>query len=257
MKVISAPVNIIAGDKIAYTTGSGISYTDFYSYVSGSNIAASAGQYIQLIAVDANNMVIAYENINIPGGSIKPGDAVDLQTPQNYSVLQPGAGVGTTKFTDLDFVGVPGAEKWVVKVQDVDLTAVPLINSSAEGAIVYSANTDIAAKEGQYVVLYATDVTGKIKGYVSIPVIAANVRGVAPLLKPITEYSIPEPGSMLNTTKFTTLKLPAEATLWKYAIQDTAAGTILKDSLLSGFSPYTPGADISALGQTLGTYLNR
>jgi len=246
VKVISAPVNIIAGDKISYTAASGISFTDFYSYTSGSNIAASVGQYIQLIAVNASNLVLAYENINIPEGSIRPGDAVSLQTPQNYSVLQPGAGVGTTKFTNLDFVGIQGGEKWVVKVLDADLTVVPLINSSVEGATVYSANTDIAAKELQYVVLYAVDTTGKVKGYVSIQVIASNVRGIAPLLKSITEYSIPEPGSVLNTTKFATLKLPAGSNLWKYIVQDTAAETILKDSLLSGFTPYTQGSDISA-----------
>jgi len=252
-QVVDAPVNIIEGSTISYTTASAIDFAAFRSYTSGNDILASIGQYVLLVAVDKDNKVLAYENIDVIDSSVRPGDAISLKTPENYSALQTGTGVGTTKFINLDFVGVPGGENWIVKVQDTSPSAI-LMNSYVEGAVVYAVNQDIPVREGQYVVLYAMDTTGRIKGYVGIKVGAENVRGVAPLLKLGTEYSIPVPGAMINTTKFeaTTLKLPAGATIWKYAIQNSAAGTILKDSLLTGFTSYTEGSDIlAAEGQHL------
>lgn len=247
-KVVDAPVDIIAGTKMAYTEPLGSDYKDFHIYSSGSDISASQGQFILLVAVDENKNIIAYANVPVTETSVRPGNAIALKPMENYTKLEPGAGVGTTKFATLDFVGIPVGTggKWLVKVQDVDLTSIPLINSSVEGAAVYSVNSDIAAKEGQYVVLYAVDTTGKIKGYVSLPVSSANVRGVAPLLKVTTHYSVPEPGSDLNKTMFSTLTLPEGATLWKYSVQDTPAGTVLKDGLLSGYTPYEQGHDIAA-----------
>jgi hypothetical protein len=247
-KVVNSAENIIAGQVITPSAGSGSSYTDYRSYTSGSDIAASNGQYLLLIAVDTDNKALAYDNIQLAESNIRPGNAIQLAAPQNYSVLQPGSGVGTTKFTDLTFVGIPGASKWIVKVQDVDLTDVPLINSSVTGAVAYQVNQDISAKEGQYVILYAVDATSNIKGYINLKVYSQNIRGVAPQLALTTNYSAPEPGSTLNTTKISTLNLPSDATMWKYAVQDSAAATILKDSLLTGLNTYTSGTDISALG---------
>lgn len=242
VKVVDATSDIVADQVI--TTGAG----DYQSYTSGSNIAVSAGQYVSLIAVDdpgTGIKVLAYENIKIEEGSIRPGDAVLLKEPQNFTALQPGSGVGTTKFTELNFVGISGATNWIVKVTDNNIE-VPLINSSVEGAVGYDVNKDISVKEGQYVTLYATDSTGRIKGYVCKEVLADNVRGVAPLLILVENYSTPEAGSKLNNTKIATLSLPAGATDWKYSVQDSSPATILKDQELTGYSLYSQGNDIQA-----------
>ncbi len=256
VKVTNSASDIIAGQAITTVAGTGSTYSDFRNYTSGSDIAVSAGQYVTLIAIDVDNgnKALAYENIIITEANIRPGNAVLLQNPQNYSTLQPGSGVGTTKFTELTFVGVAGATKWIVKVTDNNIE-VPMINSSVEGATGYDANKDISVKEGQYVSLYAVDETGRIKGYVCIPVLADNVRGVAPLLTLDTNYSLPEPGSQLNKTKIATLSLPTGATDWKYSVQDSSPEIVVKDQLLSGLTTYTQGADISALeGQHLILY---
>lgn len=248
VKVVDAASDIVAGQVITTVTGTGSTYSDYRSYTSGSDIAVSAGQYVALIAVDdigTGTKVLAYENIKIAEGSIRPGNAILLQIPQNYTALQPGSGVGTTKFTELNFVGISGATNWIVKVTDNNID-VPLINSSVEGAAGYDVNKDIPAKEGQYVTLYATDTTGRIKGYVCINVLADNVRGVAPLLALNTNYSTPEAGSELNKTKIATLSLPAGATSWKYSVQDSSPATILKDQVLTGLLPYSQGNDIQA-----------
>ncbi|PYG89524.1 Ig-like protein group 2 [Ruminiclostridium sufflavum DSM 19573] len=245
VKVSDTASDIIAEQVISTVSGTGSTYGDYRSYVSGSNIAVSAGQYVSLIAVDSSKKVLAYENIKITEGSVRPGNAALLKTPQNYTALQPGSGVGTTKFTELTSVGISGASDWIVKVTDNNID-VPLINTSVEGAVGYDVNKDITVKEGQYVTLYAVDETGRIKGYVCLQVLADNVRGVAPLLILNANYSVPEAGSLLNKTKISSLSLPTGATEWKYAVQDSAPALILKDQLLSGMSSYTQGSDIAA-----------
>ncbi len=246
-KVVNTPIDIIEGTELNYTTGG------YSVYASGADLIASSGQYIHLIAVNSDKKVLAYENIPLSSTNIRPGNALPLVTPENYSIPVPGAGVGTTKFVSLDFVGIPGTGlKWIVKVLDNDLTSAPLMDSSVEGASLYTANSDIPVREGQYVVLYAVDSTGKIKGYKSIQILSSSVRGIAPLLKVTVNYSTPEPSTDINTTKIETLTLPADALLWKYDITDSAAGAILKDSLPTGFKPYTAGTNITALeGQHL------
>lgn len=246
-KVVNTPIDIIEGTELNYTTGG------YSVYASGADLIASSGQYIHLIAVNSDKKVLAYENIPLSSTNIRPGNALPLVTPENYSIPVPGAGVGTTKFVSLDFVGIPGTGlKWIVKVLDNDLTSAPLMDSSVEGASLYTANSDIPVREGQYVVLYAVDSTGKIKGYKSIQILSSSVRGIAPLLKVTVNYSAPEPGTDINTTKIETLTLPADALLWKYDITDSVAGAILKDSLPTGFKPYTAGTNITALeGQHL------
>lgn len=245
-KVVPTAVNITAGSII--TTGSGIDFVNYQEYATNANIPVSIGQYVLLCAVDTNNKVMAFENIKIEETNIRPGDAITLKTPDNYSVLVPGAGIGTTKFTYLAFVGVPGGDtnKWVIKVQDISPAAI-LMNSSVEGAIVYDVNKDITAKEGQYVVLYAVDVTGRIKAYTSVKVGSENVRGIAPILKLNDDYTEPVPGSVLNTTKI--MSLPTVPTvydkLW-YTVQDSPIGDVLKDGQLTGLTQYTVGTDIPA-----------
>ncbi len=249
VKITDAVTNITAGSIVAYTSPPGITYEQYYTYESGKDIAANSGQFILLVAVDNSGKVLAYDNIALTANHIRPGNAIKLKAPENYTDLEPGAGVGTSKFAFLDKVGLPGAEKWIVKVQDTDITAIPLINSSVEGAAVYEVNKDITVKEGQFVILYAVDTTGKVKGYINVPVLASAVRGIAPQLKLNVNYANPVPGSELNTTTFdySKLVLPTGATKWRYIVQDNAAGTLLKDSLPTGTTLFVTGGAISAI----------
>ncbi len=256
LKIVDAQTNIIAGSSVpSLTSPSGITYDQYYIYTSGADIAANAGQFILLVAVDNSGKILAFDNIQLTSAHIRPGDAVKLKAPENYTDLEPGAAIGTTKFGFLDRIGIPGAEKWIVKVQDTDLQSPPLINSSVEGtAVVYEVHKDIAVREGQFVILYAVDTTGRVKGYINAPVLASAVRGIAPQLKPNENYTAPVPSSELNSTTFdySKLVLPVGATKWRYIVQDNAAGTLLKDSLPTGMTLFTPGRSISAIeGQHL------
>ena len=256
LRIVDSQTNITAGSIVAsLTSPSGITYDQYYIYTSGADIAANAGQFILLVAVDNSGKILAFDNIQLSSAHIRPGDAVKLKAPENYTDLEPGAAIGTTKFGFLDKVGIPGAEKWIVKVQDTDLQSTPLINSSVEGtAVVYEVHKDIAVREGQFVVLYAVDSTGKVKGYINVPVLASAVRGIAPQLKLNENYRAPVPGVELNSTTFDygMLQLPVGATKWRYIVQDNAAGTLLKDSLPTGMTLFTPGRSISAIeGQHL------
>lgn len=256
VKIVNSETDITADSILTYTTNSAIEFTDYSnynSYISGRNIAANAGQWILLAAVDRNGKVLAYGNIRLTAEQVRPGDAVKLKTPDNYSLLQPGSGIGTTRFSELYYLGIPGLDegrKWIVKVQDSDLTAPPLMDSSVEDASVYTVTKDINVKAGQFVILYAVDSMGRIKGYINLRVNSTDVRGVAPELTYGTNYSKPVPGSEMNTTKFETLNKPTDEDtskwVWKYIVQDNAAGTLLKDSLLTGLTPYTQGSNITA-----------
>ncbi len=254
-KVVGKNTDVIDGTTISYTTtGSAIDYIkylDYQQYTSGDDIMLNPGQYVLLVAINTSGQAIAYACIQATEANIRPADATRLSTPQNYSTPVPGSDVGTTKFTDLNTLGVD-ANKWLVKVQDGELAEIPLINSTATGAVVYDANKDIAVREGQYIILYATDSLGRVKGFASIQVIASHLRGVAPLLKlkgasSSYNYAEPVPGSTINTTKFGDLVLPTDATQWKYTVQDSPATMVLKDSILTGFTTYTPEKDIIAL----------
>ncbi len=252
-KVVDKNTDVIDRSTISYTTTGAaidyIKYLDYQLYTSGSDIMLNPGQYVLLVAINTSGQALAYMCEQVKEEDIRPKDATKLLTPQNYSTPVPGSDVGTTKFTELNTLGVD-AVKWLVKVQDGELTEIPLINSTATGAVVYDANKDIPVREGQYIILYASDSQGRVKGYASIQVIASHLRGVAPLLKVKGtssgyNYAEPVPGSTINTTKFHELVLPGDATQWKYAVQDSAATLILKDSILTGYTAYTPDSDIT------------
>ena len=252
-KVVDKNTDVIDKTTISYTTTGAaidyIKYLDYQLYTSGSDIMLIPGQYVLIVAINTSGQALAYMCEQVKEEDIRPKDATKLLTPQNYSTPVPGSDVGTTKFTELNTLGVD-AVKWLVRVQDGELGEIPLINSTATGAVVYDVNKDIQVREGQYIILYASDSQGRVKGYASIQVIASHLRGVAPLLKlkgtgSSYNYSDPVPGSTINTTKFHELVLPADATQWKYAVQDSAATLILKDSILTGYTAYTPDKDIT------------
>jgi hypothetical protein len=257
LKVTDAGEFITAGQVITVnSTLTGSDYSAYRKYVSNTDIAAKEGQYIVLVAIDSGNKALAFKNIPI-GSAVNPGQAVILTESNNYT-LQPGAGAGTTRFTDLDYIGVDIGDtttaKWVYKVQNT-AAPTPLINTSVEGAAVVTVNQDITVNEGQYILLYALNGQNLIKGFACIEVKSGSVKGVASLLQIDSQ---PVPGSLLSTMKLDAavltpvLSTVTSATQWRYIVQDAAAGTVLKDSVLSGAVVYTPGSDIAA---TAGKHL--
>lgn len=248
-KVTNSIENIVAESPISYTSPAGIDYIAFHIYTANSDISVKAGQYVLLAAVDADTKkIVAYRNIAVTEGNIMPEGADPLVVNVNYLPLQPGTAAGTTKIPLKGFDGV-NANTWLMKVAAAPITSVAL-DSVDNDAKVYVSNADIIVKPGDNVILYAASRVGtepyKIKAFASIPVNPDDIRGSAPEL---VISSAPVPGTVLNTTSVVTtgVTLPSGATMIRYMVGNSSAGTILKDSDMSRLPEYKPsGSNIPA-----------
>jgi len=256
LKVVSLPKDIIAGEEISAGATIDSDYSSFRSYdgLTGADITATEGQYLLIVAVDSNNLALAYENIKLEN-CIRPGNAKLLTSPKNYLALKPGTGIGTTVISGLDSFDIsPSFSKWAIKAEDI-APAIPIMNMNSSGLNVqeYIGSTktiEIKVTQGQVVQLYALDASGYIKGYAFIPVGEDSVKGVAPRINPV-----PVPGTILNTTileasvlnsSLTNAKITG-ATAWKYTVLDSAPADILKDSNMKTWgAAYNPGDNIVA-----------
>lgn len=194
------------------------------TYTQGGNIGITAGQHLILLGTDDAGRVKGYADMVVTADKIRPYDAIPLTSPDYYSVPVPGQAPGTTRITTLDFQGMPQATRWRVKVQDGTL-GIPLLNSTEAGTTVYTPNTDIAILPGQYLILLAADDQGRTKGYASILMTDAMVKGqAAPLIINPTNYSDPVPGSVQGTCKFQSLYLGNinGATKWQVLVSPGA-----------------------------------
>ncbi len=251
VKVTNSIENIVAESTISYTSPAAIdiNYSTYKAYTTNSDISVKAGQYILLAAVDADTKkVVAYRNIPVVEANIMPEGADTLDININYLPLQPGAAAGTTKIPLKGFDGV-NANTWLVKVVTAPITSVAL-DSVDNDAKVYVSNADISVKPGDYVILYAASKVGtdpyKIKAFACIPVNSDDIRGAAPEL---VISAAPIPGTVLNTTSVVTtgVTLPSGATMIRYLVGNSSAGTILKDSDMSRLPEYKPsGSNIPA-----------
>lgn len=246
-KVVNNKENIVAQSPISYTSPAGIDFSTYKVYTANSDIAVKAGQYLLIAAVDADSKkIVAYTNIGVAAADIMPESADLLVVDVNYKALQPGAAVGSTRIPLIGFDGVT-ANTWLVKVVSAPLTAVAL-NSVDKDAKGYVTNADILVKPGDYIVLYAAEKVGteyRIKAYACLPVTAGDIRGAAPEL---VMNTTPVPGTVLNTTSVVTsaVTLPTDATILRYLVGSSPAGTILKDSKMSDLPVYASGSNIVA-----------
>ena len=227
------------------------------SYSAGANILVSEGQSLLLVAVDSSGRAKAYKFFNsLAASQIKPPDAAQLAQTTHYSLPQPGTAPGTTRINVLSFgnPAISGAVKWHVKVLSQS-AGVLALDSTLDGinaaTPVYSPGSNIPAAVGQRLLLLATDADGKIKAYKEFVLDSSHIQGSpAPLLNtpPLVNYEN-QAGSAPGTTKFTNLQFYglSGASQWRFKVQNSAFEAPALDSILTGASVYTPGADIALL----------
>ncbi len=178
------------------------------TYNVGNNIAAKQGQYVVLAAVDTSGKVKAYKNILID----KPEylNAPGLKAGDNYTALKWGSKEGTTSVYVAP-KGLSGNIVFVAKVTNSieNIVAGSTISYTSPAGIDYStfhtytANSDIAVKAGQYILLAAVDAdTKKIVAYRNIPVVEANImpEGADTLVVNVNYLPL-QPGTAAGTTK--------------------------------------------------------
>ncbi len=183
-----------------------------------------------------------------------------LKVTTNYSVPEYGSIGGTTKISTLSFNGlgdyITEGYKWLIKVQDGELTTVPKFNDelpiSAAAYSVYEQGKDIPVIAGQHLILAAVDASNKIKAYADI-LITDGTNGSAKMIRPDdaaelvagTNYNIPEQGIMAGTTRIGGLNY-AGADHWMIRLQDTAESSIFVNTEFKGAtdSDYTNDEDI-------------
>ena len=239
VKVLSQSPGVLALDS----TLEGIDGTTPV-YSPGANISAAVGQRLLLLATDAEGKIKAYKEFVLDSSHIQGSPAPLLNTPPliNYE-NQAGSGPGTTKFINLQFYGLTGATQWRIKVQNTEF-AVPTVDSTLTGTSLYTSGADIGVLSNQYLILLATDSSGKIKGYASFSGSELQIKAYAPTLS-----FTASPGTALDTTQLSGPGLPGGAAKWQILLLGQPFATPAFDEVLTqtpALSDYTLGTDLSA-----------
>lgn len=215
------------------------------------NINEDFKKYLLLLATKDNGQVIGYRifEINKDHISLSP---ILLKEITHYKGPIPGVGDGTTKFSELNF-GDIGASKWQVLVSKNKID-IPMLNSIILDENIKTLgkdNEDIKGNQGDYLLLVASDIDGKIKGYRIFKLEESNITGKTPPELKENNYSIPTKGYATNTSKIESLNLENinGATKWMYLVDSTELEKLdkpYKDRLYPESKDYTPGEDIEA-----------
>lgn len=209
-------------------------------------------QYLLLLATDVDGKVKAYREFRLSDSNIRGENAPKLQNT-NYKV-QAGTLPGTSKLTNLGFWGIEGATRWKVKVITDENTKTQIENSIynnsiVEGSYFYNENQDIQVLLGQYILILATDNSGKTKAYDFVKIEKNMVREYAP---EIGDVELKE-GSDIDTVRITG-SIP-DGTNAQIIVQNAAFTTPALDQVLTGGKNYTLGTDIEVVfGQNIGLY---
>lgn len=147
-------------------------------YPPNADIPASKDQRLVLLATDDTGKIKASTYILLTNAHIR---AYDLTAPANYSTPVSGTAAGTTKIITFNLSSITGATKLRYKIQEVDLVALPALDSSLADTTVYTAGSDINVFADQYLILLATDDDGKIKAYADITLVANQIKSAAEL----------------------------------------------------------------------------
>lgn len=100
-------------------------------------------------------------------------DPLKLVHKVNYSTPEPGEKDGTTQFAMLKSFNA--STKWIYKVSE-SLPQTPRANEVVVGGTVYLQAREINVEENDFIILYATDLSDKVKGYVIVKVTDAMVK---------------------------------------------------------------------------------
>lgn len=229
--------------------GTILSGTTEYDNVGNPNISIVAGQHLILLATNDSQEIIAFADITVTAGQINPMDAPKLATPANYSTPVPGTAPGTTKIDTLNSIGVLGGTKWMYKVNNGATNPVPALDGIVSGTVNYTAGSNIQIKDGQYLLLLATDNGGKVKAYEDILVNQAKIKPENALtLGQPANYTTPVPGTAVNTTKIAVLSGVGftGVSKWFYKIETGPVTPPALGTVHGGTTAYTAGSDITA-----------
>lgn len=159
---------------------------------------------------------------------VKKADGIDKF---NYTTPTKGSTAGTTKIETLKGLKEFSATKWMYALVK-DNTA-PKLDRVLVDSVDYKAGQDIPVKENDKLMLLATDDNGKVKAYAIVDIDSDMIKNPpADILKEIENYSNPEKGTTVGTTKFRFLKYE-DATLY-YVVSETPIDIPEKESTLNG-----------------------
>ncbi len=191
-------------------------------YSVGNNIRAEVGDYLLLLATDRSGRVKGYVQLQLGEEQVTKPNATLLVLRTNYTEPEAGNEKNTTRFGFLDFSSnIKDATKWMYRIGDKSFGNIEL-DSVIEGAMDYQAEENIKdVSDGKYLLLLATDNSGKTKGYREFRLSERNIRGGDARVLNNENYTL-ENGNKPGTTKFTKLTpLGMEGSIrWKYKLME-------------------------------------
>ncbi|NMA87374.1 MAG: hypothetical protein GX968_08625, partial [Tissierellia bacterium] len=221
------------------------------------------GKYLILLATE-NGKIKGYAIFRLNNANIKMPPAALLKEGDHYNKAEKGSGAGTTRITGLKSIGIDGVEQWRIKTNPEpflkDGESLEL-NSIVPQANIYNDGNNIRVNTNDWILLLATDYSGRVKAYSQIKLNEENIRKPnAALLIPGTNYTEPEAGTEENTTRFRFLDTSTnviDATKWMYKVGKTTFGPIELDSIVEDALPavgsYKAGENIDRV--SVGDYL--
>ena len=221
----------------------------------GDNIVGvSDGDYLLLLATDGEGKIKGYREFRLTERNIRGGPARELNN-DNYA-LEKGNKPGTTRFSKLVPLGMEGSIRWKYKLMDKELleNEKPYLNSIIENTNFVAMGQDIEVSEVEneygYILLLATDYSGRTKGYAEIKIDPSIVKEHAP-----TWNVELEKGSVVDSVKITGT-LPDGATNSKYVIGYREFPKPAVDEVLDSGTEYTLENDIPQvrIGEYIGIY---
>ena len=223
------------------------------------DVNLSSDKYLMLLATK-NSKVKGYAIFRLGEYNIRMSSATLLKEDTHYSDPKKGTAPGTTRITELNFEGIEDAGQWRYKIsREAFLESEETIefNTIIPQTAVYNKGNNIRAEAEDYLLLLATDGSGKIKGYKQFKLKKSQVtKPNAPLLLPRTNYTEPEAGSVENSTKFRFLDFSTNikgTDKWQYVIGDKSFGNIELDSMIEKAGGFKSGEDIKDVSN--GDYL--
>ena len=229
-------------------------------FSAGTDIPANPGQYLMLLATTSESKVKGYAIFRLTEAHINLGPAIELKEGEHFSTAEKGSGPGTTKITQLNFKGIEGVEEWRIKVSNEKLLEDDEkveYNSIVPQTSGYREGQDIRAAAGDWILLLATDRSGRVKAYAHFQLGKDSIRNPnATLLMPTTNYIGPLPGGEENSTRFEFLDFSTnikDATKWMYKIGDKPFKDMELDSRVEGAQDYQVNDNIEKV--TPGSYL--
>lgn len=193
-------------------------------YNSGGNIpSANIGDYLIIAGTDGYSKVKAYSIIKLDSSMVRGANANMLVAPANYVLgdPRPGATEGTTKFDYLNFsTNIIGASKWMIATSSKAFGYIELDSIIEDSKTIVSGN-DIEVSINDYMVLLATDVNGKVKGYKEFRLAESNIRSGEPAILAqgtgLGKNYVLDRGITPGTSRFNSLKFDGVfgATAWR------------------------------------------